>query len=366
MKKLLLSSLLILCFSVLAFSQDKPLKILEQPRPELPTNYRVLDAQGTQIVKVEFLDTGYVGEVTPLNSLPGNLTERALNAARKITFEPEMKDGKPVTVIKELKYFYSWNGGWRIPEDPTLDKGVPKDPQTEKAEAIIKKAIQNLGGDRYMQVKTQIGRGKYSAIRDGAVASFQSFVDVIVFPDKERTDFKGNGVKAIQTNVGDTGWTYEGENDMIRVQSEGQVQDFKRGLRVSLDNLLRGTWRSDAKLYYIGRRPSTLGRRNDAVGLIYKDGYRVEFEFTADEGLPAKAMYSRTRADGEEVKEEDRYAQFIEVDGIKSPFIIDRYTNGTSTSRINYETIEFNKQIPETIFAKPSTPKEAKKEMKLQ
>lgn len=34
---------------------------------------------------------------------------------------------------------------------------VPADSQ--KAEAILQKAIQNLGGDKYLQVKTQIGRG---------------------------------------------------------------------------------------------------------------------------------------------------------------------------------------------------------------
>jgi Gram-negative bacterial TonB protein C-terminal len=365
MNKILFSLLFIFAFCIAAFGQNTPLRILEQPRPELPTNYRVLDAQGTQTVKVEFLETGYIGEVSPLNNLPGNLTERAVNAARKITFEPEVKDGKPVTVIKEIKYFYSWNGGWRIPDDPSSEKNTPADPQTEKAEAIIKKAVQNLGGDRYLQVKTQIGRGKFSAIRDGVVASFQSFVDVIVFPDKERTDFKGGGIRSVQTNTGDTGWTYDGENDMIKVQNEGQVQDFKRGLRVSLDNLLRGTWRNTAKLYYIGKRPAALGRRNDVVSLIYKDGYRVEFEFTADEGLPAKAIYTRSNANGEEIKEEDRYAQFIEVDGIKSPFIIDRFSNGTSSSRINYETIEFNKPIPDSIFSKPSSPKDAKKDTKL-
>ena len=41
-----------------------------------------------------------------------------------------------------------------------------------QAEAILKKAIQNLGGNNYLQVKTQIGRGKFSVIREGAVVSF--------------------------------------------------------------------------------------------------------------------------------------------------------------------------------------------------
>ncbi|HEX2641057.1 MAG TPA: hypothetical protein VHL50_10815, partial [Pyrinomonadaceae bacterium] len=54
----------------------------------------------------------------------------------------------------------------------------------EKASEIVARAIQVLGGDKYLNVKSQVGRGKFSVISGGAVVSFQSFVDVIVFPDK--------------------------------------------------------------------------------------------------------------------------------------------------------------------------------------
>jgi len=235
----------------------------------------------------------------------------------------------------------------------------------EKAEAILAKAVQVLGGDRYLRATSQYGRGKYSVLKEGAVVSFQTFADVIVYPNKERTEFKVNGVKSVQTNVGDAGWVYDGDMDKIRDQNEKQVLDFKRSLRVSLDSLLRGQWRQQATLSYVGRRPSTLGKRNDVIRLTFNDdGMVVEFEF-AEDGVPAKAVYKRTTADGEEVTEEDRYAQFIDLDGIKAPFIIDRYTNGKQNSRINYESIEFNKSIPDSVFAKPSSPKDLKKDLKL-
>ncbi len=102
---------------------------------------------------------------------------------------------------------------------------------------------------------------------------------------------------------------------MIKVQSEKQIEDFRRGIRVSLDHLLRGNWRNDATLSYVGKRAATLGKRNDVVKLTYKDSLVVEFEFAADDGVPQKAIYSRLNADNEEIKEEDRYAQFIDVDG---------------------------------------------------
>ena len=234
----------------------------------------------------------------------------------------------------------------------------------EKAEAIIKKAIQNLGGDRYLQIKTQVGRGKYSQIREGTVISFQSFVDVIVFPDKERADFKGGGSRIIQANSGNTGWLYDDSLDVIKAQNESQVANFKLGIRTSLDNLLHGYWKGEAELTYVGKRPATLGKRNEVVKLNYKDGFVVEFEFASEDGLPQKALYKRASNDGEEIKEEDRYAQFIDVGGVKTPFIIDRFSNGKQTSRINYESVDFNKTISDAIFTKPANAKDAKKDLK--
>ena len=103
-----------------------------------------------------------------------------------------------------------------------------KEDSKGKAEAVIKKAIQNLGGEKYLQVKTQVGRGKFSILREGGILSFQSFVDVIVFPDKERTDFKGGGSHSIQVNTGNTGWVYDGDQELIKIQNERQVADFKQ------------------------------------------------------------------------------------------------------------------------------------------
>lgn len=234
----------------------------------------------------------------------------------------------------------------------------------EKAEEIIKKAVENLGGEKYLQVKSVVGRGRFSILRDSAIVSFQSFTDVIVYPDKERTEFKEGGAKTVQTNSGETGWISDGAAETVNEQNKIQIENYKRGLRTSIDNLLRGHWRSKANLSYVGKRPASLGKRSDVVKLVFDDGFAVEFEF-ADDGLPMKAIYKRMNADNEEIKEEDRYAQFVDINGIKTPFIVDHFTNNAHASRVNYESIEFNKTIPDSIFAKPNSFKELKKDLKL-
>lgn len=232
----------------------------------------------------------------------------------------------------------------------------------EKAEAIVKKAIQRLGGERYLAVKTSVGRGNFTLMKENEATLPMPFIDYIVYPDKERTEFKSGGVRDIQTNVGDTGWLYNSANKSIKDQTPEQIADFKNGIRRSLDYFLRGEWRKekDAKLEYVGRREASLGRRNEVVRLTYTDGTSIEFEFAATDGTPAKSIYKRRNVDGTETKEEDRYAQFIEVNGVLAPFIIDHYRDGKQTSRINYESIEFNVAVPEALFVKPTDPKKVK------
>ncbi len=233
-----------------------------------------------------------------------------------------------------------------------------------KAEAIVKRAVENLGGEKYLRATSQIGRGRFSVLRDGVLVSFQSFVDVMVFPDKERTEFRNGGAKNVQVNNGGAGWIFDGAAQVINAQSKEQIENYRRGLRTSLDNLLRGNWRAEnAKMQYGGRRQAGVGRRNDVVKLIFADDFTVEFEF-ADDGTPVKSIYKRKNADGENVTEEDRYAQFIDVQGVKTPFIVDHFANGAQTSRVNYESIEFNKAIPDSIFVQPKSAKELKKDLK--
>jgi hypothetical protein len=237
--------------------------------------------------------------------------------------------------------------------------------QDERATAILSKAVARVGGDRYLQVRSQISRGKFSVMKAGALISFQTFLDVIVFPDRERTEFKNQGTKHIQVNTGSTGWVYDGDQELIKIQTPNQIANFKQSIRTSLDNLLRSSWKGDAELTYVGKRPATLGKRNDVLKLSYKDGFSVEFEFAAEDALPQKAVYKRIDSSGEELKEEDRYALFIESNGIAFPFVVDRFTNGSHASRINFESIEVNQAIPESVFEKPASPKDARKDIKL-
>lgn len=224
----------------------------------------------------------------------------------------------------------------------------------EKAEEIVRRALEAQGGSAFLAVQTIIGRGYYTPYDKGISTVPQAFVDYLVFPDRERTEFRGAMGLFIQTNDRDTGWTYERSTRTLADMKPQQIQDFRLAMRTSTDSLLRGWWRKEGgRLTYLGRREAGLAKRNEAVRVTYPDGFTVDYEIGAKDHLPAKTLYKRKTAEGEEVAEEDRFASYTKVAGLNMPFVIDHFRNGEQTSRINYNSIEFNSPIADALFAKP-------------
>ena len=370
MKKILFSFVFLLLYSSFLFAQEnRPLKLLEIPLPPVPNEIRNTKVQGTVIVRVEFLANGKIGKVIAIRELPYGLTEDIVDFAKKIKFEPKVANSQSVTSFKEISYLFSWSyPGWKVGGRLGGDKSGGKLPKvslrTAKAKAIVKKVADKLGGDKYLQIKNSVGRGRFSVIKKGVIASFQSFVDVIVYPNKERSDFKEQGSKTVQVNSGDTGWIYQEHLESFRDQKEREIANFKRSMRTHYNYLLRSNWEKEAILSYVGRRRASLGKRNNVVKLTFKNGLEVEYEFS-DESLPMKTLYKRFDTDNKEIIEEERYAQFLDTKGVLIPHIIDHYTNNEHAYRASYESFEYNKRIPDSIFVKPSSTKKLRKKLKL-
>lgn len=248
----------------------------------------------------------------------------------------------------------------------TTPTASPPTAPDQKAEAIVARSIEVLGGNSYLNVKTVVGRGFFTSFKDGVSQNPARFLDYIAYPDRERTEFTGDGIRVIQTNTRETGWLFDGATKTLSDMKAPQIEDFKRSMRTSVENVLRGWWKKEnATLSYVGRREAGLARRNETVRLTYPDGFWIEYEFAAKEGLPAKVIYKTTKKkpdtdEAEEITEEDRLAKPITIAGITAPWVIDHFINGIQTSRIAYESIEYNTPLAETLFAKPANIKSLK------
>lgn len=109
--------LLIFAFSALAFSQtesDRPVRVTNNPRAEYTGEARARMLGGWIKLRVTFLESGKIGDIfyvdesdAERNLSKYGLLKNSYEAAKRIKFEPAIKDGKPVTVTKVVMYSFA-------------------------------------------------------------------------------------------------------------------------------------------------------------------------------------------------------------------------------------------------------------------
>jgi len=82
-------------------------KIISRPRPGYTDAARQNNIQGSVILRVVFLASGQIGSISPVKGLPNGLTEQAIAAARRISFEPAKTNGVAQSVTKQVEYSFS-------------------------------------------------------------------------------------------------------------------------------------------------------------------------------------------------------------------------------------------------------------------
>jgi len=83
------------------------LRMLSKPEPTYTHSAKAAGVEGTVVLRAVFAEDGTVKSVLILNPLPNGLTERAIQAAKKIKFTPATKDGRLVSTYVQLEYNFN-------------------------------------------------------------------------------------------------------------------------------------------------------------------------------------------------------------------------------------------------------------------
>jgi len=86
---------------------DRKARLAMKPEPAYTESARQHAVVGTVVLKVIFSWDGHVTNIRTVSGLPYGLTERAVDAARKIKFIPAIKDGKYVSMWMQLEYNFN-------------------------------------------------------------------------------------------------------------------------------------------------------------------------------------------------------------------------------------------------------------------
>ena len=239
----------------------------------------------------------------------------------------------------------------------------PNDPKNvQRGAELIKQAVQARGGERFLNFTNVMANGMYTQFQKGLSTIPRQFVDWIVFPDKERTEF-GKGKKknrTIQVNVGKTGWLYDGDAETLKDQTDKQIEEYLESLEFDIDRLLRAAAKGDGvEVGFAGREETRPGERADSVAIRLKSDRTAYLLLDSQTHLPISLSYEKTE-DGGLVKQETRYNQYVDYDGVKFPNIVDFFRDNVQTGRVNYQLIKLNTQVGDDLFAKPASPKAIK------
>lgn len=86
---------------------DRKAILIMKPEPAYTEAARQKQITGTVVLKTVFSSNGSVVNIVTVNGLPDGLTEKAIDAARKIKFIPAVKDGKFVSMWMQLEYNFN-------------------------------------------------------------------------------------------------------------------------------------------------------------------------------------------------------------------------------------------------------------------
>jgi len=90
----------------LAKEVDTRPRLISKPEPGYTERARRKETTGAVRLQVVFSAIGEVTNIRVVEGLPNGLTEKAIDAARRIKFVPGIKDGKPVSVWMQLEYHF--------------------------------------------------------------------------------------------------------------------------------------------------------------------------------------------------------------------------------------------------------------------
>ena len=239
----------------------------------------------------------------------------------------------------------------------------PNDPKNvQRGAELIKQAVQARGGERFLKFTNIMSSGIYTPFQKGLSQIPIPFIDWVIYPDKERTEF-GKGKKKnrrIQVNVGKTGWVYDGDAETLKDQTDKQIEEHLEGLDFDIDRLLRAAAKGDGvEIGFAGREETRPGERADAIAIRFKSDRTAYLLLDSQTHLPMSMSYEKTE-DGGLVKQETRYNQYVDYDGVKFPNIVDFIRDNVQTGRVNIESIKLNTQISDELFTKPANAKAVK------
>jgi len=234
----------------------------------------------------------------------------------------------------------------QAPQEPI----IPVDAAgAKKANVLLDRAVQALGGDKYLTFQTVHHYGRSYSLSDGSVrGQGVRYWRYWRYPDHERIELTKDrdwiiiyaGNKAYET-------TFRGTREL----EEKALREYLARRDFALEHILR-EWRKDPRIAAFYDGPTIAESKSvEKVTLINGRNQQVTLYFDSQSGLPIKKEYElRDPNTGDRLREYETYDQYRPVQGIVTPHVVTRYRDGEITSQRFIKTVEYGVAIPDAKF----------------
>ena len=235
------------------------------------------------------------------------------------------------------------------PSNPAASNSTPPPSHIDpKAQQILDRVIQVLGGPAFLQVRRLTTRGRTFSIRNEATSAYAPFESYVEYPDKRRFSY-GKSKPVILINNGDQAW--ELDQMGMTTQLPEQVLRWKVSNRYSLENLLRLRIHEPGILIQTGGVDFVDNVATQSLDMVDAQGTQVKLDLNRQTLLPVSVTYRvHDPKTGDWNDFADVYSEYKNIDGVTTPMHIARFMDGDRVSEVFRSFAHYDDDYPATYF----------------
>jgi hypothetical protein len=223
--------------------------------------------------------------------------------------------------------------------------------QAQTVDEIVAKNIAAKGGADLLASTTSV-RTLGKGMMQGAEVSVTSSTKRPYFV---RNEMEMAGQKLVQGFDGTTLWMSMGNMPAQSLPPGPQTEALKTSSQIDSPLL---NYKTKGTKIVLGEPETENGRKLHHLIVTPKTGPAMHYYIDAETNLESKMVIDIEEgqpadASGPRTRMEMRFSNFKEVEGRMVPFTVTQYVNGRQVGEMNYQTIEFNVPMDESMFRMP-------------
>ncbi len=227
------------------------------------------------------------------------------------------------------------------------------DQSAAKAREVIQRAIQALGGERYLNVRDMTRYARLASFdTSGDLSGFTKIWDFQLLPDKNRTEYydKRNIIYAYN---GDKGWVMDRAG--VEDAPAAAVEDFLEGMKKDIDVLFRYRMKEEGLVFRYGGPDLLDLKQVEWVEVTDRDRRQMRIAFDVSTRWPIRAIYSvRDKETRARIQETEYISNYHSFQGIMTPKHIARERNGRKVYTAFIEDCQYNTGLADSLFTRES------------